>query len=387
MRFTFKSLLLLLLPGAMLFAATSGHALSAPAPAAGPAYYLALGDSLAAGVTKPGVPTDPGCTNPKTPGYVCVFYRYLLRVNPTFHVRNFAVSGANSCVLVHGLGGNSPCSDPLLTGAAPSQVDEALQFIQSHSGQVNVITLDVGGDDFLAALVASITNPSAALQEIPAILTSDQTDLDSALQQLHAAAPQAKILVINQYNPIGGASIPLLPTSFVNAAGQALDGLAAIDQSEAEKYGATYVDVASAFNHAPGGAASLTYAVSSVLAGNLNQINVHPTPQGYAVYAHAVISASGYNAPLVLKAHLADSPIKKGAKGIVRGRSVPFDALTLRVKLPGGASRTVHGSVAEFGGVTVRFAASSKAGQGSLQLCVRGASAQKKCRSLSFTVR
>jgi len=51
-------------------------------------YYLALGDSFAAGYLAPGLPIDSQCQSPTAPGFVCVFYRYLKGINPQLQLDN-----------------------------------------------------------------------------------------------------------------------------------------------------------------------------------------------------------------------------------------------------------------------------------------------------------
>ncbi|HZS94743.1 MAG TPA: SGNH/GDSL hydrolase family protein [Chloroflexota bacterium] len=352
------------------------------------AYYLALGDSLAVGVTADGVPADPGCISPTAPGYVCVFYRYLQRLNPNLQLKNLAESGADSCVFAQGKGPGSPCADPLISGTAPSQVAEAVQFINQHPGQVTPISIDIGGNDLASVLLQGLSDPLGAIAKVPKTLTTIQTNLDSALQQLRAVDPNGEILVINQYNPIGGIGSPPLPSYALPAVSSTMDNLSKIDRQEAAKYGAVYVDVRTAFDKYPNGAASLTYVLSSALSGNLSKVNIHPTPQGYAVYAKTVIDASGYQAPLVLHARLASHSVRRGKTESITGSSVPFDALTLRIKRPRAVAQKVDSSVDEFGNLTLSFAVGKVPGRETARLCVSAPNGAAHChKAMRLTVR
>jgi len=86
-----------------------------------------------------------------------------------------------------------------LTGDEGSQLAAALSFLQAHSGQVPLITIDIGANDM---------NPCIALGSISAIaacapqaIQTAAVNLTTILAELHAADPQAAIVGLNYFIP------------------------------------------------------------------------------------------------------------------------------------------------------------------------------------------
>ena len=118
---------------------TTGAQTSAAA-AAGSRYYVSLGDSYAAGY-QPG----KGST---TDGFA---YQLVDEADAQQHpleLANFACSGATTTSLLNDVG----CPSVALgAGAAPydsqTQIEAAEAFLQAHPGQVDLITVSIGGND------------------------------------------------------------------------------------------------------------------------------------------------------------------------------------------------------------------------------------------------
>lgn len=120
---------------AVLVAATlAAGALGAPAgpSAAPPRYYLALGDSLAAGVQ----PDAHGRHHATTNGYADDLTVALRRDAPQLELVNLGRGGENAFSLIHGA-----------RGSRPPQIAQAEAFLRAHRGDPTLVTLDIGAND------------------------------------------------------------------------------------------------------------------------------------------------------------------------------------------------------------------------------------------------
>lgn len=162
----------------------------------GAAAYIALGDSIAFGV---------GATNPAAEGYVGLVHYELTAddapLDPELELVNVSVPGATS-------------ADLLLPD---DQLDKALEAIEeqtSAGGSVDLISVGIGANDLLA--LGSAGSPcvtDTASSECQGALTTMLSDLDRNLREvlgdLRRAAPQARIFVLDLYNPYSGTGSPL----------------------------------------------------------------------------------------------------------------------------------------------------------------------------------
>ncbi|HZW01010.1 MAG TPA: SGNH/GDSL hydrolase family protein [Candidatus Deferrimicrobium sp.] len=147
----------------------------------GPTWYLALGDSLAAGYQPIGRPEDDHRTRS---GYADQLWLMARARYPNLELRNLACPGESTETM--------RLSHDRCRYAAGSQLDEALAFIAAHPGELAFITIDIGFNDFdcsdaLACLFPGIERIQARL---PAILAD-----------LQAAAPGVPIVGMNVYDP------------------------------------------------------------------------------------------------------------------------------------------------------------------------------------------
>jgi acyl-CoA thioesterase-1 len=252
-----------------------GLCVSLSSAAAGPpgGTYLALGDSLAVGV---------GATVPARQGYVAHVFRFA-HAQPSGGVDqlvNLAVPGETSRSLLAG-----------------GQLERAIAAINDPSSDVRLVTLDIGGNDFLSLLqpggpcaVNPNTTPActaavrAALATFPATYATILTRLTQAL----ATDPgDERLLVMTYYNPYSGTA----NTEFDKAVDAALVGsdgridCAAVAAGDdrvglndliaciGAQFGATTVDVYPAFS---GRGPVLTHIGTG---------DIHPTNAGYTVIA------------------------------------------------------------------------------------------------------
>jgi lysophospholipase L1-like esterase len=172
----------------------SGPASAEPSqPPIGRPLYLALGDSLAAGV---------GASDPAVTGYVPQFYQLLrqqLACQPagqpscgSLALRNLGVGGATSTTLL------------------ATQLPEAVAELQARNGDPNpyndvrVVTIDIGGNDVFGVVSSCAAGPTPECGAlIQARLQTFAVNFTQILAQLRAAAgPDTVIVAMTYYNPL-----------------------------------------------------------------------------------------------------------------------------------------------------------------------------------------
>jgi hypothetical protein len=175
--------------------------------------------------------------------------------------------------------------------------------------------------------VALTKGVDQAKAQLPAVLQRLETNYDSIVSKLRSAAPDADILLANQYNPVSG-----LPPSVLGAQGQQIESLAdsaltqwaAYIKTEAAKYSAIYVDVYTPFE---GKGPNLTW----IAFGN----NVHCTGTGYKVYAdtmwQAYQAAVHLTPTLTVALHLAHKVIRGGHVQKFVVHTLPDAQVTIRL--------------------------------------------------------
>jgi lysophospholipase L1-like esterase len=190
--------------------------------------YMALGDSLAAGVG----------AIPATQGYVYLLYQDgVFDTVPHTLFANIGVPGATS------------------EQVRLYQVPQAIGIFQP-----TVITLDVGGNDLLAIL----SNPAL----LPQVLDQFKTNLTEILKTLRTNLPQTRIYISNLY------SIPEIIGS--DAAVQAFNLVVA---GVANAFGVPVADVYTAFQGRSG--------LLLIERHGADPLQVHPTNAGYRVIEQA----------------------------------------------------------------------------------------------------
>jgi lysophospholipase L1-like esterase len=234
--------------------------------------YLALGDSFAFGV---------GASEPSTTGYVARAHQALLSSEryrqSGLELINLSVPGAKSTDLL----------------TAGGQLDSALNIIgergldASESNGVEVITIDIGGNDLLALVApdspclksASVEPCRAAFGDV---LSAIQTNLTETLHRLRDAAPQAIIVVVDLYNPYSGTGDLREPIAELGV-GQANGVIGAVTADAALR-----VQTASVFQLFSG--RGLQWIAPD---------GIHPNDSGHAVIAEAVIAAISGREPVI----------------------------------------------------------------------------------------
>jgi lysophospholipase L1-like esterase len=187
-------------------------------PPIGRPLYLALGDSVAAGV---------GASDPAVTGYVPRLYDRL-RDEPSCQL--LGRPGCRSLAL-HNLAVGGATSTTLLTDQLPAAVDE----LRAHNGDRNprndvlVVTIDIGGNDVFSVVPSCTAGPTPqCLALVQARLATFEANFTQILSQLRAAAgPDTVIVAMTYYNPlpscVRAALAPL--ADVVLESGPGIDGL------------------------------------------------------------------------------------------------------------------------------------------------------------------
>jgi len=249
--------------------------------AAGPSYYLALGDSLAIGVQ----PLGPGGANVATSqGYADDLYTQLSKSTPGLVLSKLGCSGETTLSMIKG----GVCS----YSPAVSQLEAAISFLETH--QVALVTLDIGADDLDQCISTSGINSAC----VESGLASVGSNLPWILARLRAAAgPHTPIVAMNYYDPFLAAW--KLPGNGKALALESLDVTTIFNgllEAIYRSFAVPVADVAHAFriyNFAlvPGEDIPVNVFLALYLTWIQPPIeNVHPNPSGYADIAAAFAS-------------------------------------------------------------------------------------------------
>jgi len=250
--------------------------------------YLALGDSIAFGVTNT-IPVSFG-----DQGYVSLFADFLATqangVRP--HVVNLAIPGETSTGFFTGISpfalpphdllasvnlnyqGNVLLSqDALLLNALAVEIaaGRTVTNVSFAIGDNDLLSFEALHPDFLSL------PPDQQQQLISAFFATLGNNYGSVLSQLRSALPDARILLLNYYNPVGGFP----PDDPLNIANTIFDqGQTSLIASLAGPFHAVVVDINTPFH---GHENELTFVASG---------DGHPTPQGYAVIGRQMALAT-----------------------------------------------------------------------------------------------
>lgn len=267
--------------GAGLAAAPASIAAAASdaGPTSATGWYLALGDSLAAGY-------QPFQGEDRDGGYVGPVLSEIRDTSPKTKLVNLACPGATSTTMRQG---GDRCSYEEGT-----QLAQAVEFLHAHAKYTRLVTLDIGAND-VAHCVRSLVIDYACLN---AGLGAVAVNLPAIVSQLRAAGgPDLQIVVLNYYNPLLAAWLAG-PTGHQLAQTSAtlqsiLNGLIAAAASASS---ADLADVAAAFD-----SLNWTLVVTDdwgTVPTNVARIcawtwmcllqDIHPNDGGYAVLAGAV---------------------------------------------------------------------------------------------------
>ena len=266
---------LVLLTFCLLATAQAGGAAASPDPP----LYLALGDSLAAGV---------GATDPSQTGYVGLVFD-ALRIGPT------SPYGGNDLTLLN-LGDPGETTTSML--ASGDQMEQALAEIESRrndgvdGNEAVVISIDIGANDFIPLVLGDspcLPNPlaEACTQAATSALTTFQSNFADIMRRLRAAAgPEVEIVALGLYNPLSGTggTFDALGDSAIELFNRNVATTVAQPDVEAR--------LADVFPFFQGRGPELTHAAELPL-------DVHPNDSGHYLMALAVVTALGLPAEAV----------------------------------------------------------------------------------------
>jgi lysophospholipase L1-like esterase len=281
---TAAAALCLLFTPAAAQAAPAAAPPSPPSPAAAAVanangWYLALGDSLAAGY-------QPGQGDDKTGGYVGRVLDAVQQDRPKTQLVNLACSGETTASMV--AGGRCDYDEG-------SQLAQAVEFLHAHARFTRLVTLDIGAND-VAKCGAQGLPPACVQGGLGAVAAN----LPVILGQLRAAAPGVRIVVLNYYDPFLAAW--LTGTSGQALAQQSVALLGLLNTSIGEAtvaVGGRVADVATAFHTGDwslvvvpslGGLVPRNVATVCALTWMCRLGDIHANDGGYAVLAAAVVA-------------------------------------------------------------------------------------------------
>lgn len=237
--------------------------------------YIALGDSLSEGV---------GATDPGSKAFV-----------PFVH------QGLGDGVGLINLGESGDTSAQLLSHG---HVDAAVAEIEKRkkdgdpNNDVTLVTLEIGGNDLLnlyfqLVLPGTCPNITEALKKPQCVdalrqaLDTFRPNLKAALDDLQAADPDLRIVLMTLYNPFSGGLQAFDPVGQLALEGTPdtpfTEGLNDTIRAQAGESGVILVDV---------------YPLFVGKAGEyVSQDLIHPNDKGYRVMADAVLAAIGTSPP------------------------------------------------------------------------------------------
>ena len=264
--------LILWLAAAAIVLGMARPAVTAHADEAGPAVYLALGDSVAAGV---GASRDDK-------GYVPRFVHFLANHAGTGLTLNLAVPGETSGSFIAG-----------------GQLADAVAAID-EPGDVQVVTLTVGGNDLLHLLQVepcrstpgSILCRQAVAGALMAFVPNYQQILAALTTALANDPGEEVLLVTTYYNAFAGTGLPYEAVADLaltgsdgtidcaaNAADPTRIGLNDLIACIGQQFGATVVDLYPVFGR------------DALLLTHIAMGDIHPNDDGYGVIASALKQA------------------------------------------------------------------------------------------------
>jgi acyl-CoA thioesterase-1 len=284
---------LVLLAFFLLATAWAGDATASQSPP----LYLALGDSLAAGV---------GASDPAQTGYVGLVFD-ALRTEPA------SPYSAGGLTLLN-LGDPGETTTSML--ASGDQMDQALAEIEGRKNdgvdgnEAAVISIDIGANDFIPLVLGDspcLPNPlaEACTQAATSALTTFRSNFGEIMRRLRAAAgPEVEIVALGLYNPLSGTGGPL------DAVGDAAVELFNRNVATAVAEPDVQARLADVFPLFQGRGPELTHVAEL-------PPDVHPADSGHYLMAVAVVRALGLPAEAV-----ATPP--SGAPALPTLSSTPF---------------------------------------------------------------
>jgi lysophospholipase L1-like esterase len=212
----------------------------APSTATAQHYYVSIGDSYAAGFQ----PTGRGEGHDTTNGYAYQLVGLAAARGYHLTLENFGCDGATTTSILDARGcKHRPPDGPTYPGR--SQATAAEGFLTQHRGQVDLVTVSIGGND-----VTSCAKSTDAISCVGDALTAIKTKLALLLPALRSAAgPNVKIVGLTYPDVILGGYLSPAPSQKSLAALSTTAFKSLINpalQAQYEAIGASFVDVTTA---------------------------------------------------------------------------------------------------------------------------------------------
>ncbi|WP_433609522.1 SGNH/GDSL hydrolase family protein [Prescottella agglutinans] len=215
-------------------------AVAAADPGGGPTYYLALGDSLAAGY-------QPNTGHDEPVSYTDDIYNALKASDPDLEFVNLGCDGETTATMING----GKCTYP----GATSQLDAATKFLAAHQGKVAYVTEDIGANDVYHCLSGgSGSLGSSGVPDVGCIAQSlatveqNLTKINSQLRDAGGNGP--RYVGMNYYDPALAGWLQGGLTRVVAAGTVALNNLFAATIANANSSsGWKTADVSTAFSN------------------------------------------------------------------------------------------------------------------------------------------
>lgn len=189
---------------AALLALTGCGSDESGAAAAGPHYYLSLGDSITVGV-QPGEDRIPQETSES---YTDMLYRHLYDSDSTLRHERIGCGGEDTTTFLEG---GLPSCEKRYDGAP--QIEAAEDFLSEHEGQVSLVTVTIGGNNFTRCVkgLGDTEDVSSAVLDTDCVddglerIESEAPEIADRLRT--AAGPDTQIIGMTYYNPFLAAML------------------------------------------------------------------------------------------------------------------------------------------------------------------------------------
>jgi lysophospholipase L1-like esterase len=249
----------------------------ATAQAATPIYYLALGDSLAAGF-QPGGDT--------TAGYVYDVYNHLHATHPNLQLINLGCDGETTTSMITGPCPHTPVT-PYTTG---TQLGDAVKYLQLYGSAVKYLTIDIGANDVDGCLPGGQPDVACLLAGAQTITTNLNVIMSTLKRAGGGKLPQHSA-GMTYYDPFLAAWLTGPQGQAVAAATVPLAAGVNLDESTIYSgYGVKIADVFTTFktlsfapthNTPPYGQLPVNVSRICTWTWMCSQSNIHPNDTGY----------------------------------------------------------------------------------------------------------
>lgn len=271
-------------------------AVAASAHAATSSYYLSLGDSLAVG-HQPGTADESETLH----GYS---NRVVVDVasKESLTLENFGCGGATTSSILTSVGCTGGQAVNAVQYPTTTQVGAAVSFMQAHRGQVKLVTISIGANDY-GNCVVSLAPPASC---VTAVLPSLESNIKNLTSQLRAAGgPSVTIIGVTDYvdalaywinGSAGRASAKDWITEFRNTLIPALSKAYAPSKGTLVNMAAdsgSYIPLTKLVKDPPYGKIPVAVARNCSLVWMCRTQNgdAHPTSAGYALMAKEIAKA------------------------------------------------------------------------------------------------